>query len=257
MRSNGKKISAPVKEKNSPAKTKAKRSKQSLLQSAPAAPEVVAVQADRGSQRWLFGLTILALLIAVLALVSSLDSFRSRVGVPLVAEPPVAAKDQNVPAAPPVVVVQPVRAEANAPVASNPEADARNDYMLAVAAGTTEAIDLFLARHPSGFHADLARVQRKQFADFELQGVVRLLNAELKRVGCGTPGSAEWSGASQQALAAFNRHAQTSFDVKSPDTAALKAVQERTGRVCPAPQPTKSADTGAQKQKRGFLFFWE
>ena len=257
MRNNGKKISAPAKEKNKPAKTKAKSSKQSLLQSAPAEPEPVAVQTSGGSQRWLVALAALALAVAVLALVASWDSLRTRIGLQPAAAPVVAASDQNTPAPPPVVVVQPVRVEANVPVPSNPEADARNDYMLALATGTTEAIDLFLARHPNGFHADLARVQRKQFADFELQGTVRLLNAELKRVGCGTPGNADWNNGSQQALSAFNRHAQTNFDVKSPDAAALKAVKERADRVCPAPQATKAADAGTQKQKRGFLFFWE
>jgi hypothetical protein len=251
MRTNAKKISVPAKEKKQPAKTKAKRSKQSLLQSAPAAPEPVIVTADSRGQRWLVGLIVLALVAAAIALVVSSDSFRSRAVTQQPAPASVAAvNDQSQPAAPAVTVVQPVRVEAN------PDIDARNDYMLALTAGTTEAIDLFLSRYPSGFHADLARVQRKQFADFEQQGVVRLLNAELKRAGCGTPGSVEWTNGSQQALAAFNRHAHTAFDVKSPDAAALKAVKERTDRVCPAPQPAKSADTTTQKQKRGF-FFWE
>jgi hypothetical protein len=249
MRNNAKKISAPVNEKKNPVKTKAKRSKQNLLQSAPAEPKPIIVEADRHGQRWLLGLTVLALVAALLALIASSDSFRSRVGVQPVA-PPAAAKDQTLPAAQPVAAVQPVRAE------TNPEIEARNDYMLALTAGSTEAIDLFLARYPTGFHADLARVQRKQFADFEHAGIVRQLNSELKRVGCGTPGSAEWTNASQQALAAFNRNAQTKFDVNSPDTAALQAVKERADRVCPPPQPAKSADTTPQKQKRSF-FFWE
>ncbi len=97
-------------------------------------------------------------------------------------------------------------------------------------------------------------MQRKKFAERELPVVIRQLNAELKRVGCGAAGNAEWTAGSQQALAAFNRHAQTSFDVKVPDADALKAVKEKTARVCPLPPAPKAAEV--PQQKRG-LFFWE
>lgn len=44
------------------------------------------------------------------------------------------------------------------------EADARIDYELAAQVGTKEAWDSFLARHPTGFHADLARGQNAKLA---------------------------------------------------------------------------------------------
>ena len=141
-----------------------------------------------------------------------------------------------------------------AAAAPDPEIDARRDYVLALATGSTDAIDLFLARHPAGFHADLARMQRKKFAERELPAVIRQLNVELKRVGCGPTGNAEWTAQSQQALGAFNRHARTAFDAKAPDADALKAVKEKTARVCPAPTPTQAK--AAEAPKRG-LFFWE
>jgi hypothetical protein len=40
------------------------------------------------------------------------------------------------------------------------EANAARDYELAAKVGTKEAWDAFLARHPTGFYADLARAQR-------------------------------------------------------------------------------------------------
>lgn len=250
MRTNAKKVSQPVKLKKRPAKTTAKRSKQSLLQSAPADAQPVVVT-ERGAPRWLFGLAILAAIAAILSLIVSSSSFRSRAEIQPAA--PVAANDQILPA------VQPVRAEALA-VASAPitdtEADVRHDYMLAIATGTTDAIDIFIARHPDGFHAELARVHRRKFAEFELPGVIKQLNTELKRVGCGPAGNAEWTNASQQALASFNRHTQTKFDVKSPNADALKAVKNQTDRVCPQPQPAKAVEAVPQKQTRG-LFFWQ
>jgi uncharacterized caspase-like protein len=44
------------------------------------------------------------------------------------------------------------------------EAKAARDYELAAKVGTKEAWDAFLAAHPSGFHADLARAQRAKSA---------------------------------------------------------------------------------------------
>jgi hypothetical protein len=60
------------------------------------------------------------------------------------------------------------------------------------------------------------------------------LQTELKRVGC-DPGTVdgEWSGKSRQALALFNKHAGTGFDVKVASLEAIEGVRGKTGRVCP------------------------
>ena len=50
------------------------------------------------------------------------------------------------------------------PVPADPDAAVRRDYEFAERAGTTAAWDAFLARHPNGFYADLARVQRGKLA---------------------------------------------------------------------------------------------
>jgi hypothetical protein len=240
--------------KNQPAKVAAKRSKETTLKSAPA-------RENGGGQRWFVAVLVFAAIVGGIALIASSNSFRSRAAVP----PPAA------PASPPVqqVAAPPAPAPMPAPIAANvradsldlqttaapdPENDARRDYVLALATGSVEAIDLYLSRHPEGFHADLARMQRKKFVERELPAVIKQLNVELKRVGCGPTGNAEWTAQSQTALAAFNRHAQTKFDVKAPDVSTLKAVKERNARVCPAPAPAKAAE--APQPKRG-LFFWE
>jgi hypothetical protein len=64
--------------------------------------------------------------------------------------------------------------------------------------------------------------------------VIRQLQRELKRVGCHL-GSVDddWGGKSRQALALFNRHADTRFDVKTASLEAIEGVRGKEGRVCP------------------------
>jgi uncharacterized caspase-like protein len=64
--------------------------------------------------------------------------------------------------------------------------------------------------------------------------IARLLQANLKRVGC-NPGTADgnWDDSSRKALELFNKNAQTSFDVKLASLDALDSVRGKTDRVCP------------------------
>ncbi|HEY1154277.1 MAG TPA: caspase family protein [Pseudolabrys sp.] len=68
-------------------------------------------------------------------------------------------------------------------------------------------------------------------ADTELP---RLLQVELKRVGCQT-GEIDgiWGASSQRALTSFNRSAGTRFEVKVASLDALDAVRGKRGRICP------------------------
>jgi chemotaxis protein histidine kinase CheA len=62
----------------------------------------------------------------------------------------------------------------------------------------------------------------------------RLLQVELKRVGCSTGGvNSEWNSAAQKSLGLFNKNARTKFDVKVASIDALDSVKSRGGRVCP------------------------
>ncbi len=66
------------------------------------------------------------------------------------------------------------------------------------------------------------------------QDIPRLLQSELRRVGCETGEvDGEWNAAARRALSSFNDHAGTKFDVKLASLDALDAVKARTSRVCP------------------------
>jgi hypothetical protein len=64
--------------------------------------------------------------------------------------------------------------------------------------------------------------------------IPRLLQAELRRVGCNT-GSIDgnWNAAAQRSLGLFNKHAKTRLDVKVASLDALDAVRSKRARVCP------------------------
>jgi hypothetical protein len=61
-----------------------------------------------------------------------------------------------------------------------------------------------------------------------------LLQVHLKRVGC-DPGALNgtWTDKSTHAMAQFNAHAHTNFDVKVASLGALEAVRAHKDRVCP------------------------
>jgi hypothetical protein len=63
--------------------------------------------------------------------------------------------------------------------------------------------------------------------------IARVLQVELKRVGC-DPVSIDgtWGASSEHALAMFNRAAHTAFDVKSPAAEVVYAVRSRSEPVC-------------------------
>lgn len=66
------------------------------------------------------------------------------------------------------------------------------------------------------------------------QDIPRLLQAELRRVGCKTGDiDGEWNASARRALSAFNDNAKTKFDVKLASLDALDAVRAKEGRVCP------------------------
>jgi uncharacterized caspase-like protein len=66
------------------------------------------------------------------------------------------------------------------------------------------------------------------------QDVARLLQGELRRVGC-TTGNIEagWTAAAQKSLGLFNKYAGTTFDVKVANLDVLDAVRSKPERVCP------------------------
>ena len=62
------------------------------------------------------------------------------------------------------VALVPAPAAAPPVVGANPNAEIRADYELAERVGTKEAWDFFVATHPTGYYADLAKAQRNKLA---------------------------------------------------------------------------------------------
>jgi uncharacterized caspase-like protein len=64
--------------------------------------------------------------------------------------------------------------------------------------------------------------------------IPRLLQTELRRVGCNT-GSVDgnWNAAAQKSLDLFNKNAGMKLDVKFASVDALDAVKAKPGRICP------------------------
>jgi hypothetical protein len=64
--------------------------------------------------------------------------------------------------------------------------------------------------------------------------VPRLLQSELRRVGCNTGAvDGNWNAAAQKSLDLFNKNAGTQLDVKVASLDALDTVRSRPSRICP------------------------
>ena len=75
---------------------------------------------------------------------------------------------------------------ASAPPPSNPQAEARHDYELALQIGNKSAFNAFLAQYPDGFYASLARLQLEKLSAEEAHAAAeekaRLAEAERSRL---------------------------------------------------------------------------
>ena len=70
--------------------------------------------------------------------------------------------------------------------------------------------------------------------DSPASDIPRLLQTELRRIGCNTGAiDGNWNIAAQKSLERFNKIARTNFDVRAASLDALDAVRSKTGRICP------------------------
>jgi hypothetical protein len=151
------------------------------------------------------------------------------------------------------------------PQASATAFDPQRDYELAERVGTKEAWESFLAVHPSGFYASLARQHLEKLTargqpdpaaqpsappsrvavlpapnvtppdpKVDNRAIARELQVELKRVGC-DPGTTDgtWSAKSRAALEQFNQRAGMDLDTRDATISALETVRVQRGRICP------------------------
>lgn len=138
-----------------------------------------------------------------------------------------------------------VPAPAAPPAASaSPNADIRRDYELAERVGTKEAWDFFVAAHPSGFYADLAKAQRNKLAAEE----VRIAATERARQAAEERArlASEGAKASEQAKAAAQsraaEEAKLAAERKKQAEEAKVAVAEsakQRGEAIASAEPSK------------------
>lgn len=95
------------------------------------------------------------------------------------------------------------------------------------------------ADRPVGPVAALAPAERTVDADAKAGApaaseIPRLLQSELRRVGCNT-GSVDdnWNAAAQKSLALFNKHAGMKLEVSVASLDALDAIKSKPARICP------------------------
>ncbi|MCA1454774.1 caspase family protein [Bradyrhizobium sp. BRP22] len=117
------------------------------------------------------------------------------------------------------VPLVPAPAKAAPPVApaSNPQADVRRDYELALQIGNKSALNAFLAQYPDGFYASLARLQLEKIAaeDARVAATEKARAAEQERARL----AAEGAQRAEQAKAAA--------DAKAAEQARLAAEKAK------------------------------
>jgi serine/threonine protein kinase len=208
------------------------------------------LHAKKPALRWLGPAAVAATLAIAFALVAgNLNLFGTRGPAVIVQQPPPVVVRQTPPAPPPQIAGKTeTPAPAQQPKAEpkvDPQSLAQRDFEATQRIDTREAYELFLKRHPDGFHAQLARAQIQRIAATQTRELTVRLNTELRRVGCGVITSdTDWNDDSRKALTAFNQHAATKIDVTVPSSDALDAVRAKASRVCPLVCPAGQRQSG-------------
>jgi uncharacterized caspase-like protein len=134
----------------------------------------------------------------------------------------------------------PVAAAPSAP-ASNSQAEARQDYELALQIGNKDALNAFLAQHPDGFYANLAKLQLAKLAAEEAR-VAAIEKAQQAKA------EADVKAAEPARIAAENKIARDHADLNK--AAAETSTAEKAGpdvaslnRGPPQPDLIKSVQT--------------
>ncbi|MBR0958312.1 caspase family protein [Bradyrhizobium japonicum] len=146
------------------------------------------------------------------------------------------------------VPLVPVRAVAAAPVA-NPQADMRRDYELALQVGNRPAWEAFLAQHPDGFYANLAKLQidKIQAEQAHAAAIEKAKQAEAERDRLAALGAQKDAQAKAAAEAKAADQAQLAAQ-KAKEQAqrqAAAAEQERVNLAAAAPSTAPASTPSA------------
>ncbi len=137
---------------------------------------------------------------------------------------------EDVPLVPAPVVAAPAAA------AANPQADQRRDYELALQVGNKSAFNAFLAQHPDGFYASLAKLQLEKLAaeDAHAAATAKAREAEAQRARLAA------EGAQKDAQAKADADARAAEAARLAAEKAKQAAQEQA-----AAAERKRADVAA------------
>jgi uncharacterized caspase-like protein len=132
--------------------------------------------------------------------------------------------------------VLPAASAPSAP-ALNPQAEARRDYELALQIGNKEAMNIFLAQHPDGFYASLARLQLDKIAAEQAHAAAiekaRLAEQERARLAAEGAKAAQQAKADADAKAAEQARIAAEKSKQLAQQQAAEAERNRTDRVAP------------------------
>jgi uncharacterized caspase-like protein len=155
-----------------------------------------------------------------------------------------------------VALVPAKAAPAAAAPASNPQAEARSDYELALQIGNKDALNAFLAQYPDGFYASLARIQLARIAAEETRVAAtekaRLAEQERARLAAEGAQKAQQLKAEADARAAEQARlaAETAKQVAQQKVAEAEAKRTAAETLAADKLPenkTVSTDTAAGK----------
>lgn len=146
----------------------------------------------------------------------------------------------------PLVPVKAVPAAAAAPApAVNPQADMRRDYELALQVGNKPAWEAFLAQHPDGFYANLAKLQldKIQAEQVHAAATEKAKQAEAERdrlAALGAQKDAQAKAAADAKAAEQAQLAAQKAKEQAPQQAAA-AEQQRVNLAAAAPSATPAS----------------
>jgi uncharacterized caspase-like protein len=147
------------------------------------------------------------------------------------------------------VPLVPVKSAPSTP-GSNPQAEARRDYELALQIGNKDALNAFLAQYPDGFYASLAKIQLARIAAEETRVAAtekaRLAEQERARLaGEGAQKAPQLKAAEAEAKAAE----QARIAAEKAKQAAQEQAAEAERKLASAEVPAASTTEKAQAEK--------
>jgi hypothetical protein len=130
---------------------------------------------------------------------------------------------------------------APAAAAPNPQAESRADYELALQIGNKDAFNAFLAQHPDGFYANLARIQLAKIAAEETRvaATEKARQAEQERARLAAAGAQNAQQAKAEADAKAAEQARLAAE-QAKEAAQAQANEAERKRVATDTPPTRN-----------------